>query len=159
ARRLAEEACQPQYGVHDEAVALLRSIDTEEFNQRRLQTMRKFDAAWSAFVRHDFTYASNMIGTIDTRLLDGGRQSKLRDMMATAEMQPGHRPGETREGTQVALTGGRDSGGPSVSPVGSEGKKSEDGRGAASATSHTAAVTPSEEPDMGLLQRTQAMRE
>jgi type II secretory pathway component GspD/PulD (secretin) len=99
ARRLAEEACQQRYGVRDEAVAVLRSVDIEEFNQKRLTANRTFDAAWSAYLRHDYHHAANMIAAIDIRLLDETRRGKLRDLMSNPEMQPS-------VSSQVAQVGG-----------------------------------------------------
>jgi type II secretory pathway component GspD/PulD (secretin) len=134
ARRFAEEACQPQYGVRDEAVAILRSIDTEEFNQKRLRSIRAFDAAWSAYVRRDYAYAGNMIAAIDTRLLDENRQLKLRDMMASAEMQPA--------GTSSVVQAGSPpkTGGPAMA-------------------STPSAPTAKQDSEVDLLKKTVAMRE
>jgi hypothetical protein len=91
ARRMAEEACSGPYGVRDQAVALLRSIDAEEFNQRRLLANRTFDAARSAWLRHDYAIAGNMLAGIDPKLLDPARQSRLREILMTPEMQPSAR--------------------------------------------------------------------
>jgi type II secretory pathway component GspD/PulD (secretin) len=88
ARKTAEEACKPQYGVRDEALSVLRSIDAEEFNQRRLQANRVFDAAESAYNRGEYAAAANLIGTIDTRNLDPARRDRLKNITMTAEMRP-----------------------------------------------------------------------
>jgi type II secretory pathway component GspD/PulD (secretin) len=86
ARRLAEEACS--YGVRDEALMVLRSIDTEEFNQRRLRANRSFDAVQSAYNRGDYNHAGALLTAIDTKLLDERRQARLREMLMTPQMQP-----------------------------------------------------------------------
>jgi type II secretory pathway component GspD/PulD (secretin) len=145
ARRFAEDACKPQYGVRDEAVAILRSIDTEEFNQRRLRAIRTFDAAWSAFVRADYAHSGNMIAAIDTRMLDEARQAKLRDMMATPEMQPSARGA-------VALTGGQ-------STSGAEGDLSVPAPGASKQAPPPTGSAQRNDPDKAILQRAAAMRE
>jgi type II secretory pathway component GspD/PulD (secretin) len=146
ARRLAEDAAQGPYGVRDEAFALLRSIDVEEFNQRQLQAVRTFDAAMASFRRHDFEHASVMLGAIDVRMLDEGRQNRLKEVMMTAEMRPVPR--------QVALAGGQEgqqappgprSPGEMVSPP-----PLGDGAGRARV---------SDNPEESVLVRTQAMRQ
>jgi type II secretory pathway component GspD/PulD (secretin) len=88
ARRLAEEACQPRYAVRNEALAVLRNIDIEEFNQKRLTANRTFDAARSAYLRRDYHHAANLIAAIEIRLLDEERRGKLREIMSNPEMQP-----------------------------------------------------------------------
>jgi type II secretory pathway component GspD/PulD (secretin) len=88
ARKLAEEAAQPSYGVQAEALAVLRSIGAEEVNQRRLQSNRTFDAALSAYNRRDFTNATNLIQNIDANSLDESRRSRLREIVMTPEMRP-----------------------------------------------------------------------
>jgi type II secretory pathway component GspD/PulD (secretin) len=133
ARRLAEMAYEPRYGVRDQAVALLRTIDTEDFNQKRLRAIRVFDAAWSAYLKRDYAHCGNMVAAIDTRLLDEARQAKLRDMMATPEMQPAGR-------AAVVQAAGPGDGGSELPP--------EAGRSVAT-----------DNPDTALLRRTQAMRD
>jgi type II secretory pathway component GspD/PulD (secretin) len=94
ARQMTEEAWRGNYGVQEEAAALLRSIDTEQFNQNRLQAQRSFDAAMSAFNRGDAAHAGTLLSAIDYRLLDPARQARLREVMNTPQMQPGHRAAE-----------------------------------------------------------------
>jgi Flp pilus assembly secretin CpaC len=147
ARRLAEDAAQGPYGVRDEAFALLRSIDGEEYNQHRLQALRTFDAAMAAYRRHDFEHASVMLGAIDVRMLDDTRQNRLKEVMMTAEMRP--------VGRQVAMKGGHEeqqalplpqSPGEAVKPP----VLSADGTGRARVT---------DSPEESVLVRTQAMRQ
>ncbi|MFO0879688.1 MAG: hypothetical protein U0840_20265 [Gemmataceae bacterium] len=94
ARRLAETALTGNPEVRDEAMAMLRTIDAEEFNQKRLGANRAFDAALAAYRRREYSRASAMIAALDTRLLDAERQGRLREMSQTPEMSPG--------GTRVA---------------------------------------------------------
>jgi type II secretory pathway component GspD/PulD (secretin) len=89
ARHMAEQALEGNYGVQEEALAMLRSIDNEEFNQQRLQAVRTYDAAEAAYRRHDYRQASNLLAAMDVRLLDDARKSRLREISSTAEMQPG----------------------------------------------------------------------
>jgi type II secretory pathway component GspD/PulD (secretin) len=88
ARHLAVEASAPQYGVRDEALALLRSIDNEEVKQRGLKASRTFDAARSAYLRRDYSQAAALMALIDFRLLDRPRQERFREILMTPEMQP-----------------------------------------------------------------------
>jgi type II secretory pathway component GspD/PulD (secretin) len=86
ARRMTESAAMSHPEVKDEAFALLRTIDAEEFNQKRLAIQRGFDAALSAYNRREYDRATAMIAAIDTRLLDAARQVRLREITMTPEM-------------------------------------------------------------------------
>ncbi|MFO0927923.1 MAG: hypothetical protein U0736_12925 [Gemmataceae bacterium] len=92
ARRLAEQALlDTKHGneaVRQEAMALLRTIDVEEFNQKRLAANRAFDAALAAYRRREYGRASSMIAALDTKLLDDERQGRLREINLTPEMSP-----------------------------------------------------------------------
>jgi type II secretory pathway component GspD/PulD (secretin) len=88
ARRLAEEAFSPQYGVQTEATQMLRSIDAEERNQKTLSASHSFDAGHGAFLRHDYAQASAMFRTIDPHLLPPDKQTRLKELMLTPQMQP-----------------------------------------------------------------------
>jgi type II secretory pathway component GspD/PulD (secretin) len=80
ARRLAEEALTGNHGVKDQAMALLRSIDVEEFNQKRIAAGKAFDAAEAALRRGDTAQASAMLASIDVKLLDAARQARMREV-------------------------------------------------------------------------------
>jgi len=88
-RRLAEEALTGNHGVKDQALGLLRSIDTEEFNQKKLLANRSFDAAEAAYRRREYVQARHMVAMIDARMLDAARQARLREISLTVEMGPG----------------------------------------------------------------------
>jgi type II secretory pathway component GspD/PulD (secretin) len=130
ARKMAEEAIKGNFGVVDEAMALLRSIDTEEFNQRRRQAFSAYDAAEQAFRRGDHRHASVLLGAIDTGLLDPGRQARLREIAMTPEMQPGqgrdrNKPGLARASDRtpvpndaIVTTGASDGPAPAEGPEG-----------------------------------------
>ncbi len=92
ARRLTYEACKPELGVKDEAVALLRSIDAEEFNQARLQANRAFEVVQAAYRRREYAYAGSLLSRIDARYLDAEHQARLRELAQTPGMQ-GSNPG------------------------------------------------------------------
>ncbi len=150
ARRLAEEAAQPPFGIQKEAFDLLRSIDVEEYNQRKLHALRTFDAAMAAYRRHDFDHAGVMLGAIDVRLLDEARQNRLKEVMMTAEMRPvAHQQQVVQAGGQVTPPGAPGSRSPGEAfspPAGVPG----DGVGRARATDN---------PEDSVLLRTQAMRQ
>jgi type II secretory pathway component GspD/PulD (secretin) len=122
ARRFAEEAIKGGYGVNDEAVALLRTIDTEEFNQKRKAANRTFDAALSAYNRKEYAHAGTMMAAIDTRLLDEPRKARLREVMMTPEMKSA--PGAP-EPTGVARASDRAAEGGAVIPAKGPGKPPE----------------------------------
>jgi type II secretory pathway component GspD/PulD (secretin) len=88
ARKLAEQAYDPVYGVTNEATAVLRDIDAEEQNQRILAAQRSFDAGVDAFLRGNHKLASNIFVNIDLQLLPAQQQARLREIMATREMDP-----------------------------------------------------------------------
>src|SRR5439155_12572714 len=75
--------------VRDEAVALLRSIDNEDFNQARLQATRSFDAVEAAYRRRDYAYAGAVLARIETKYLDPARQARLRELAQVPEMSAG----------------------------------------------------------------------
>ncbi len=89
ARRLAEAAYAPQYGVQAEAAQVLRSIDAEEFNQRILTANHSFEAGLSAFYRREYSKAGMILRSIDPHLLAEGKQNRLKEIMLVPEMQPG----------------------------------------------------------------------
>lgn len=88
ARRLTEKALSGPYGVKDDAMALIRTIDAEESNQKQLGAHRAFDAALAAYRRREYSQASAMIATVDVRMLDADRQARLREISMTPEMSP-----------------------------------------------------------------------
>jgi len=88
ARRLAEEAFSPQFGVQNEATQLLRSIDAEEYNQKILAADHAFDAGQAAFQRREYNQAGTMFRTIDPHLLSTDKQARLKEYMLTPELQP-----------------------------------------------------------------------
>jgi type II secretory pathway component GspD/PulD (secretin) len=99
ARKLAEAAFEPQYGVQTEAAAVLRSIDAEEFNQKVLTADRTLEAGLAAFNRREYAQANTMLRTIDGRLLAPEKQVRLKEVMLLPEMQSdrvaraGYQPG------------------------------------------------------------------
>jgi type II secretory pathway component GspD/PulD (secretin) len=87
ARRLAETAFDPQYGVQTEAAKVLRSIDAEEYNQRVLAANRTFDAGVAAFSRREFAQAGTIFRGLDTQLLAPDKQARLSELMLAPELQ------------------------------------------------------------------------
>jgi type II secretory pathway component GspD/PulD (secretin)/tetratricopeptide (TPR) repeat protein len=88
ARRLAEQAYSGPYGVQEEAAQVLRSIDTEEFQQKLLTANRTFEAGLLAFQRREYSRAATIFRQIDPQLLTPDKQSRLREIMLAPEMQP-----------------------------------------------------------------------
>lgn len=87
ARRLAEEVFDAKYGVQQEAVAMLRSIDAEEHNQTIISAHRNVEAGLDAFKRRDYRQARSIFATVDPRLLNPQMQTLLREVSGSPEMQ------------------------------------------------------------------------
>jgi type II secretory pathway component GspD/PulD (secretin) len=90
ARKLAEEVYNGPYGMREQAEALLRSIDAEEFAQQRLAADRTYEAGMSAVRRHDYANASAILRSLNPKMLDDEKQNRLKNLFALPEMQPGH---------------------------------------------------------------------
>jgi hypothetical protein len=90
ARKLAEEAFKGPYGgpVQAQAEFVLHSIDAEEFNQRRNQANRSFDAALSAYHRKDLSQARGILAAVDVTLLDRDKALRYKEIMRAPEMNP-----------------------------------------------------------------------
>jgi type II secretory pathway component GspD/PulD (secretin) len=87
ARRFAEEAYKDAYGVRPQAESVLRSVDTEEFNQRRLVANRTYEAGYAAFQRREFVQAAAVLRSVDMSLLDSDKAARYREVMRTPELQ------------------------------------------------------------------------
>ncbi|MFL5243983.1 MAG: type II secretion system protein GspD [Gemmataceae bacterium] len=88
ARRMAIDAYQGTYGVQKQAAEVMRSIDAEEEGQRRLTASRTFDAAKAAYLRQDYVHAARILQSVDMRTLDTARQSRYKEMINSAELNP-----------------------------------------------------------------------
>ncbi|MCI0742521.1 MAG: hypothetical protein L0Y72_26105 [Gemmataceae bacterium] len=89
ARRFAEEAFHPSFGIQKEAADLLRSIDADEHNHRMNMASRNADAGIEAFMRRDYRRAGTLFTSVDLHLLHPAKAERIREIIATAEMQPG----------------------------------------------------------------------
>ncbi len=133
ARHLAEEAIK--LGAGEVGLAVLRTIDLEDEEQAKLRANRTFDEVTQAYRLRDYRRASLMLAAIDTPKLDGRRQARLREMLATPEMQPNAR------GSGLALTSAQQPAVPSQSG-GDVGR-----------------ARATDDPGQSLLARTRGMRE
>ena len=112
ARINATEAMKDEYGVAEEAAAVLRTIDTEDFNQKCLDERHAFDAAEASCRVGDYAHATVLLGAIDPRNLDEPRKERLRELSQTPGMMAVRRDtvakaGTTdNDGTTVPGTGG-----------------------------------------------------
>lgn len=89
ARKIAEEALDPKYGVQEHAAAIIREIDAEEANQRILTSVRNAGAVQDAYIRGDFQQARVIAQSVDTKLLPPDKLAKFREYLTMPEMQPG----------------------------------------------------------------------
>ncbi|HWG46540.1 MAG TPA: hypothetical protein VN688_27505 [Gemmataceae bacterium] len=149
ARRMAEEACN--YPVREQALAVLRSIDNEEFSQKRLRSNHAFDAVEASYRRRDYHQAGLLLAAIDTKQLDERRQGKLREILNTPEMQPAARA------TPIALTSAQQVQEPRDKTSGSSFNPQPVLRTPVGGEPGRARATDG--PDQSLLARTRAMRE
>jgi type II secretory pathway component GspD/PulD (secretin) len=133
ARHLAEEAVKA--GAGEAGLAVLRTVDAEEEAQAKLRANRTFDEVVQAYRLRDYRRASLMLAAVDTPKLDAKRQARLREMLATPEMQPNAR------GSGIALTSAQQ-------PTTSNKNSGDAGH---------ARVT--DDPGQSLIARTRAMRE
>ncbi|MCI0378290.1 MAG: hypothetical protein L0215_11840 [Gemmataceae bacterium] len=89
ARRFAEEAFHPSFGIQKEAADLMRSIDADEHNHRMNMASRNADAGIDAFIRRDYRRAESLFASVDMHLLHPAKAERIREIIATPEMQPG----------------------------------------------------------------------
>jgi type II secretory pathway component GspD/PulD (secretin) len=136
ARKLAEDVYNGPYGLREQAEALLRSIDAEEFAQQRLAADRTYEAGMSAFRRKDYTQAAAILRAVNPRLLEDDKQARLKNVFSLPEMQPG----------QVAQVSGQE---PPPGP----------GAGTAHVSDLPPAAHGKAGPDQDLLKITQAMQD
>jgi type II secretory pathway component GspD/PulD (secretin) len=88
ARRLVEQVYAGNLGLRTEAENLLRSIDVEEYEQKRREQQRTFEAANSAFKRGDYPIAGRLLRVIDAKMLTPDQQGRMRELMTLPELQP-----------------------------------------------------------------------
>jgi type II secretory pathway component GspD/PulD (secretin) len=88
ARRIAEEAFTGLYGVQQEAAAVLRSIDTEEFNVRLRNDKRKADLIIDAYRRKDFVQTKTLVDQLDMAQLAPDQRARLKSILESPELQP-----------------------------------------------------------------------
>jgi type II secretory pathway component GspD/PulD (secretin) len=98
ARRLADQVYAGPYGLKTDAENMLRSIDAEEWTQKRSEARRTFEAGNSAFRRGDYQIASRLLRTIDVKMLDDKQQARMRELMSVPEMQPANFPEAVAQG-------------------------------------------------------------
>jgi type II secretory pathway component GspD/PulD (secretin) len=146
ARRMCEEAIAGKYGVNGEAEALLRTVDAEEFNQKRLAADRAFDAAEAAYRRRDYTQSSALLGAINIRMLSTERQARLREIGMTPEMRAATGLARASDAQPVGATSQAQRGG---SPT----RFSSPAGGGLTLTSGTGRATATDKSDDGVLDR------
>jgi type II secretory pathway component GspD/PulD (secretin) len=88
ARRLVEIVYAGNYGLKADAENLLRGIDIEEYEQKRRDQQRTFDAGRAAFNRHDYQIAGQLLRAVDVKMLTPQQQAQMRELMRVPELQP-----------------------------------------------------------------------
>jgi Flp pilus assembly secretin CpaC len=102
AKRFAFEAFDKKYNCQEEASKVLRSVENEEYERKRLDSDIAFNAAHEAFRAHDYTKAQAILANVDERLLSQEKQLRLREMAQTLAANAPPRAGDI---TQVRLQG------------------------------------------------------
>ena len=140
ARNLAEQVMAGKYGMSNEAQAVLRTIDAEEFKQHQLTANRTFDAAVQAYNRGEFSNASVILSNVDVAVLDNSRKERLGQIQMTPQMQPSR--------TQVVQVTNQDPGVPTIPlPVGEgvgKATATDKGNGAMASTGNVGVATASD---------------
>ncbi|HWY87190.1 MAG TPA: hypothetical protein VNX28_10720, partial [Gemmataceae bacterium] len=88
ARRLAEDAFNPVYGIQEEAGLVLRSIDADEYNHNVNMANRNADAGIDAYQRGEFRQAAGIFNSIDMRLVQADKARRIGEYMSGPGMQP-----------------------------------------------------------------------
>jgi type II secretory pathway component GspD/PulD (secretin) len=90
ARKMAEDLYNPAYGIQEEVVRFLRTINAEETNQEILAAIRNFEVGLDALTGKtpDYRKAMAIFQQIDPMMLPEKYQVRLRDIMGMRQMQP-----------------------------------------------------------------------
>ncbi len=88
ARRLAEEAFNPQYGIQEEAAMVLRSVDADDYNHRANLANRNAEAGIDAYRRGEYSQAATIFNSVDIRLVQADKARRIGELMNTPQMQP-----------------------------------------------------------------------
>ena len=110
ARTLAEEAFKEQYGVRSQAEALLRTIDSAEWEQKQLAMNRDFESGQLAYFSKNYKQAYATFLTLDERLLTPQHRTQLREMMGSREMEAEVKTAGSSGSRPLVQTGGQEPG-------------------------------------------------
>jgi type II secretory pathway component GspD/PulD (secretin) len=88
ARRIAEQLFNPKYKLHAEAQRLMHSIDAVEYSRGVIEAKRNFETGMDAFLAKKYSQALAIFQQINPQFLPQQYAGRLRDVMATREMQP-----------------------------------------------------------------------
>src|SRR5205807_989313 len=89
-----------------EAETVLHDVDAEEHAQKLLAAQRSFRSGMDAYIQGDTKRAGSIFVNIDINLLPPQDQQRLREIMATRELQPVAQAGHK----QVLQASGQDKG-------------------------------------------------
>ncbi|MEZ6142402.1 MAG: hypothetical protein R3B84_17725 [Zavarzinella sp.] len=87
ARLLAEEVIKEKMGMHDEAQALLKTIETEEFELKRSTARRAFDNGLACYNSHQYARAYGIFKQIDPNLLPASKKAELSELMHSSQVR------------------------------------------------------------------------
>jgi len=94
AKRITIDAMSGPFGVQNDGQALLRTIEAEEYTQRRASSVRSYGAAMTAYQNRNFRESLGILKQIDPTMLPIEKQSQYKEIVsnATREIELASRP-------------------------------------------------------------------
>ncbi len=87
ARKMAIEVLSGPYTAKADAEFLLRTIESEELQQRKLTSQRTFDSGITAYNNRDYAKALAYFKQVEPTLMEPARRSQLSELIVTAQMR------------------------------------------------------------------------
>ena len=87
ARKMAIEVLSGPYAAKADAETLLRTIEAEEIQQRRLTSQRTFESGIAAYNSHDYAKANAYFKQVDSTLLEPSRRTQLSELVISAQLR------------------------------------------------------------------------
>jgi tetratricopeptide (TPR) repeat protein len=105
AEQLALKAHNHPDGLHNEARALLNSIDGERLAQKKMNALRSLEAAEMATRQRDYNHALGVLLLIDPNYLPADKKSRREELLKTCRAELEKSGVQIASGTSTAPTG------------------------------------------------------